>query len=61
MQLKQKDYLGDGVYASFDGMHIVLEVERDERTERIYLDSNIYDALIRYHDKIFGPQNEQTA
>lgn len=44
------DYLGDGVFATFDGWHIVLTVERDGRDERVYLGPEVYQALVRYAD-----------
>jgi hypothetical protein len=41
--------LGDGVYASFDGFQIVLTAENGaETTNRIYLDSDVIGALIRF-------------
>lgn len=38
-------YLGDGVYASFDGLHIWLKTERDGITHEIALDPEVFDAL----------------
>jgi hypothetical protein len=47
-----KVYLGDGVYASWDGYHIVLTTENGiETTNTIYLDSSVIEALIKYHRK----------
>jgi hypothetical protein len=44
-------YLGDGVYASFDGYHIALAVNHHENVV-IYLDSSVQDDLVRYIEKI---------
>lgn len=38
-------YLGDGVYASFDGYQIWLMVERDGRRESIALEPPVLAAL----------------
>lgn len=37
-------YLGDGVYASFDGYHIVLDL-RAQGPDRIALDPSVFRAL----------------
>lgn len=34
----EKVYIGDGVYASWDGMSVLLETERDNGTHYIYLE-----------------------
>jgi hypothetical protein len=43
------DYLGDGVYAEFDGYHIVLKAN-DHRfpTDTIAIDPHTWEALKRY-------------
>jgi len=44
-----KKYLGDGLYADFDGHHIVLSAENGfSATDTVYLDPNVYDALTKY-------------
>jgi hypothetical protein len=43
-----KEYIGDGVYASFDGYQIWLETERNGRTERIALDDMALANLLDY-------------
>jgi hypothetical protein len=49
----KKTYLGDGVYASFDGYQIRLTAEDGVReTEIIYLDSQVQDALANYIERI---------
>lgn len=44
------EYLGDGVYASFDGIHIVLDLRGQDNTTRIALDSTVFDRLIKYRN-----------
>lgn len=46
------DYLGDGVYASFDGYYIVLDLRGQDSTTRIALEPPVFDALIRYKKRI---------
>jgi hypothetical protein len=50
---KQCQHLGDGVYADFDGYHIILTANnpRDE-TRRVYLEPQVVMALIRYIKQI---------
>ena len=51
---KQTDekYLGDGVYASYDGWYIWLRVERDGGNERVALEPPVYHALQDYADTL---------
>lgn len=45
----EKRYIGDAVYASFDGYHIVLTTEDGIRaTNRICLEPTVYSELQRY-------------
>lgn len=41
-------YLGDGVYASYDGNHIILELRGQDTTTRIALEQNILANLNRF-------------
>lgn len=46
---KMKDrYLGDGVYASFDGYQIILDLRAQDSTTKIALESSVLTALNRY-------------
>ncbi len=47
----KETYLGDGVYASFDGMHVWLRVGDDSR---IALEHCVYKALVEYAEKRFS-------
>lgn len=53
MTAKMSDeYLGDGVYASFDGFGITLDLRAQEPTvpiTTIVLDPEVYQALVNYH------------
>lgn len=41
-------YLGDGVYASFDGYHIILDLRGQDSTTQIALEPEVLVALNRY-------------
>ena len=54
----EDDYLGDGVYASFDGYQILLDLRGQPGCHsqsdicRIALDDHTFDALTRYRSRI---------
>lgn len=48
-----EQYLGDAVYASFDGYQIWLRTG-DGQNMRIALEPSVFDALEDYADKIWG-------
>ncbi len=41
-------YLGDGVYASFDGYQIKLRAPRPDGDHEVYLEPQVFDALSTY-------------
>ena len=43
-------YLGDGVYASFDGYHIILDLRGQDSTTRIALEPEVIDNFDKYQD-----------
>jgi hypothetical protein len=48
-----KQYLGDGVYADFDGWNIVLTAENGiSATDRIVLEPQVLEELFRYEKRI---------
>ena len=47
-KLPPDEYLGDGVYASHDGYHIVLDLRGQDSFTRISLEPQVLDALDRY-------------
>lgn len=46
------DYLGDGVYASFDGFHIVLDLRAQDDCTSIALEPPVMAALKRYETRL---------
>lgn len=50
MELNMGDetYLGDGLYASFDGWQFCLRAPRDDGDHVVYLDSGVLNAFRRY-------------
>jgi hypothetical protein len=53
-----EEYLGDGVYASFDGYYIWLRVEREGRDEKIALEPSVYHALQNYANTLKEKNHE---
>jgi hypothetical protein len=52
------EYLGDGVYAQFDGFHLWLFTHNGyEATNEIALDPETYSALVEYVEKKLKPAN----
>ena len=49
---EKKQYIGDGVYADFDGYPIVLTTERDGRIETIYLEDSVLSDLFSYISRV---------
>lgn len=49
-------YLGDGVYASFDGYQIWLRTERENGWQSIALEPSVYSALTEYVKALKGTQ-----
>jgi len=44
----RSSYLGDGVYATFDGFHVWLVTDRDEGPHRIALEPAVLVSLVAY-------------
>lgn len=47
-------YLGDGVYASYDGYHIELRLSDAKSPPVIYLDPTVMKMLNIYYDRVVG-------
>ena len=59
MSERPKDvYLGDGVYAGFDGFHIILDLRAQDPSVRIALEPVVYAAL-REYARVCWPQKEE--
>jgi len=53
METKLKTYLGDSVYADYDGYHIWIYTDNGlGATNKIALEPNVYDALIQFNEKV---------
>lgn len=48
----EDDYLGDGVYASFDGYHIVLDLRGQDSTTKIALEPAVINAFNRFVGRV---------
>ena len=60
MAEREPEYLGDGVYASFDGYHIWLRTgahEGEHVTNTIALEPGVFVALVRYRNRV-SPQDD---
>ena len=48
-------YLGDAVYASYDGYYIILGTDdHNYPSDRILLEPAVYEALVKFHAKVTG-------
>jgi hypothetical protein len=46
-------YLGDGVYAKFDGFGVVLDLRGQDCTTFIALEESVFDALVAFGNRKF--------
>ena len=60
MSEENKTYIGDGVYLSNDGYHIILETERFGQAVEIYLDLGVYLLLRKNGDEFFQLKKVET-
>jgi hypothetical protein len=58
--MKELQYLGDGVYASFDGYQIWLTVNDHRNPPVVALDEGVMENLIRYSKSLKGSENTET-
>ena len=56
---QEETYLGDGLYASFDGWQIKLRAPRESYDHVVYLEPEVYRELVRYAGKCYGAHDEQ--
>ncbi len=48
-------YLGDGVYADFDGYHIILKtVNPDNPDHMIFIEPDVWQALVEYKNNLMS-------
>jgi hypothetical protein len=56
--MTEETYLGDGVYASFDGYLVWLRVTREGRDERVAIEPATFEALVSYVESIHAKHRE---
>lgn len=59
VKIIEDDYMGDGVYASYDGYHVILDLRGQDHTTRIALEPAVLVALDRYRARIRLAQEDQ--
>ena len=55
MDKKRRIYLGDGLYAEYDGYHLVLTANVPT-TDTVYLDPQVWEALKKFMDELTDDQ-----
>lgn len=51
--MKTKSYLGDGLYAEFDGYQIALKANSHEYpTDTVYLEPQVYENLVKFVEQL---------
>jgi len=48
MEINKTEYIGDGVYATFDGYGIVLDLRGQDDTTRICIEPEVWVSLQRF-------------
>jgi hypothetical protein len=48
----KEQYLGDGLYASFDGYHIWLRAPREGGDHIVGLEPAVWNALVNFHNSL---------
>lgn len=49
----QEIYLGDGLYAHFDGYHFWLRAPREHSDHEVGLEPPVFDALLEYRERVY--------
>ncbi len=52
-------YLGDGVYASYDGWHIILDLRAQDSCTRIALEPSVMTSLEGFRDRCYEEKAQQ--
>jgi hypothetical protein len=59
MTTETVQFLGDGLYAAFDGFGIELRAnDPTEPTDRVYLEYDVMRALVKFADLVFDERDE---
>jgi hypothetical protein len=56
---REPRYLGDGVYATFDGYHIWLRAQGPEHMNAVALEPAVFDALLQYQSDLVREANKE--
>lgn len=51
-----KEYLGDGLYAEFDGWQFRLYTERENGVHEVYLEPSVLSAFLNFIASTKGPK-----
>ena len=51
---EKETYLGDGLYAHFDGYHIILRAPREFEDHHVALEPPVFDALLEYRERVYA-------
>lgn len=54
MSQQKEVYLGDGLYASYDGMHFVLRAPRENGDHVVSLEDEVLSEFFRFIEKTAG-------
>ena len=57
----EDEYLGDGVYASYDGYHIWLDLRGQDKTTKIALEPSVMNALMKFTKKVVEAAKEEAS
>lgn len=52
--MEKEEYLGDGLYASFDGFQVRLRAPRDGGDHIVYMEYSVWCAFKNYGVKVFA-------
>lgn len=53
------EYLGDGVYASFDGYMVGLTTGSHDAGVQVYLEPEVFQELVKYAARCWPPEQEE--
>jgi hypothetical protein len=56
--MENETYLGDGLYASFDGFQIILRAPREHGDHYVALEPTVYAALCKFVDSLIQISDE---
>lgn len=62
-QVVEERYLGDGVYASWDGWHVWLDLRAQREGDhvcRIALDQQVFEQLVQFREQALKAQQQET-